>query len=162
VLVSNATATGVDATLSFASDQLFVNFRSVSGYTGEVVTGAGTIKAGPTVGTEYLGLSIDLGGSFGNNILQLNPVTSELDDGGANLSNITISTLQSTPVKDNGSNYQVPASFFFEGVQGATSLVAGVGADTGTGAEFGFLVDLSSSQMITTPVSSTVTLSPFF
>jgi hypothetical protein len=152
----------VSAYLDFASGQIFVNLIGATSISGEVVTGAGVVKSGPTVGTEYLPTELfDFGSGVGHTILQLDGVADANSMAGASLYVTDISTLTSTAITLDGAPYVVPASTLLSGEQEGTTLIQGVGTNTTSNSNFGFLIDTSKHEIVETP-STTAGLGFFY
>ena len=163
--LASSTSGSLLASLDYASDQLFVNVSSSTGISGEVITATGQVKSPLTAGIDYFNFgSTGFGGTGGNgaNILAVEGIPPGVsDEGGGTLYNISVSTLARTPVTQNGSPYVVPAGTTVAGFSFGSGIVEGIGYSA-TNGFFGFIVDTTKNQIVTTPPSTTTELVPFF
>lgn len=155
----------VNAFLDYQTGQLFVTQISQTGPTGEVITTTGTVKAGPTAGTEYLAAALDIS-AFGINapsVLAAQGITAtDLSMGGGTLYSVNTSSLAATPITQNGSPYVIPAGILLVGAETSVGLFEGAGFPSGSAGSFAFLIDLNKNQILTTPASTTTELEPFY
>jgi hypothetical protein len=152
----------VSAYLDFASGQIFVNLVSGTSVAGEVITAAGVVKSGAKAGTQYLPTALfDFGSGVGSTILQLEGVTNSSSMAGGSLYVTEVATLASTAVTLDGVPYVVPASIQLDGIQEGTTLIQGIGTNVKSDGDFGFLIDTSKKEIVTTP-STTTALDIFY
>jgi len=164
-LVSGLNDLNASAFLDYATDQVFVDLVSQTGVSGEVITATGTVKSPLTAGTEYIGSALDFT-KFGVGADQTLVVTgitaTDNSMGGGALYSENTGSLARTPITQNGSPYVIPSGINLYGFEIANSLVQGAGYPIGSGGSFGFLIDLTKNQIVTTTPSTTTTLEPFY